>query len=215
MGFKDRLAGVPGFRAAARGLGHSRQWVHWRLWRPAYPAGELRLHLGCGDIDHPGFVNIDARPRPHVHHVRGLDDLSIFKDGSVAMIYTSHCLEHVSHRRVPRVLEEWHRVLRPGGRLRISVPDFELLVQAYLDTGHDIRSVQQPLMGAQDYALNFHHCAFNAAELSRLLIQAGFKAPRPWKHGCDDFGSLPDWSGRSMTCGNKDYPVSLNLEADR
>ncbi len=215
MGLRRALSFAPGLLAVAETVNDWQRWLRWRIARPAYPAGEMRLHLGCGDIDQPGFINIDVRPRKHVHRVQGIDDLRAFANGSVAMIYSSHCLEHVPRRQVPQVLKEWHRVLRPGGLLRVSVPDFELLVQTYLDSGHDMQSVQQPLMGDQDYAFNFHFCAFNAAELGRLMREAGFRSPRPWQHGCDAYGSLPDWSGRSMTYKGKAYPVSLNLEAHK
>lgn len=199
--------------AVVEGLNGWYTWLRWRLTRPAYPSGEIRLNLGCGDIDYPGFVNVDARPRKHIHHVQRIDKLGAFADNSVALIYTSHCLEHVSHRQVLDVLKEWHRVLRPGGIVRISVPDFDLLVDTYLDNSRDMLSMLLPLMGGQDYAFNFHYSCFNRAELSRLLLLAGFQSPQPWQHGSEHYTSLPDWSGQSITYNGKQYPVSLNLEA--
>ena len=194
-------------------------WALWRLRRPAYPAqapGEgLRIHLGCGTIDHPGFVNVDGRPAPHVHHVQGLARLNAFADGVAELVYASHCLEHLPHGQVRRVLGEWRRVLRPGGVLRLSVPDFDLLVDTYLDCGRNLRSVQMPLMGEQDYPLNFHYTAFNERFLTEMLQQAGFHAVRRWQHGEDAWANLPDWSGRSMVFEGRTYGVSLNLQATR
>lgn len=194
-------------------------WARWRLQRPDYPAqpagSGLRLHLGCGHVNHPGFVNVDGRPAPHVHHVQGLDRLGVFADGCAEMVYASHCLEHLPHGRVAAALREWHRVLRPGGVLRISVPDFDLLVDAYLDSQRNIRSVQMPLMGEQSYPLNFHFTAFNERFLSELLLQAGFHSPRRWQPGEDAWATLPDWSGRHMVFQGRRYPVSLNLQATK
>jgi predicted SAM-dependent methyltransferase len=191
-------------------------WLRWRATRPAHPQGDaLRIHLGCGDIDEPGFVNIDARPAPHVHHVQGIARLDAFADDTADLIYASHCLEHVPHREMRVVLREWRRVLKPGGVLRLSVPDFDHIVDTYLDTGRELRSVQEPVMGEQNYPFNFHYTLLNFNELSRRLVDAGFRAPRRWQPGTGPFTSLPDWSGRSMTYGGKTYPVSLNVEAEK
>jgi predicted SAM-dependent methyltransferase len=201
-------------KASIRGVRSCGTWTAWRLQRRPYPdAQTLRLHLGCGDVDYPGFINIDARPQAHVHHVQGIDRLDSFATGTVALVYSSHCLEHVPHRQVPDVLKEWHRVLKADGVLRLSVPDFDLLLQAYLDNDRDIQSLLKPLMGSQDYPFNFHYTCFNERELTRLLKQAGFCTVRRWAYGSDTYTSLPDWSGRSMHVAGKDYLVSLNLEA--
>jgi predicted SAM-dependent methyltransferase len=209
-----RLASV-----SLNGLNAGVARLRWRLSRPAHPplppGAALRLHLGCGPIDHPGFVNVDGRPAPHVHHVQGLDRLDRFADGCAELVYASHCLEHMPRGDLKRVLREWQRVLRPGGVVRISVPDFDLLVDAYLDSQRNLRSVQMPLMGEQNYPLNFHYVAFNERFLSELLLEAGFHAPRRWQPGEDEWARLPDWSARSMVFEGRTYPVSLNLQATK
>ncbi|MCC6774875.1 MAG: methyltransferase domain-containing protein [Gemmatimonadaceae bacterium] len=177
--------------------------------------GDVYLHLGCGAVDHPEFTNVDGRYAPHVHVVRALDDLSPFADGSIALLYACHCLEHFPHRRIPTVLAEWRRCLRVGGILRLSVPDFDLLLDIYLRTGRDVRKIQGTLMGGQDYAYNFHKTAFNRSSLTELLLEAGFGDVRPWTPGSASLTTFDDWSGRHRTIDGKIFPVSLNLECTR
>lgn len=52
-------------------------------------------------------------------------------DGSVDMVFTSHTLEHLSDDAVEHALDESARVLRPGGTIRISVPDVDIAVRHY------------------------------------------------------------------------------------
>jgi len=92
----------------------------------------MKLHLGCGKIYIPGFVHIDAIDYPHVDHVASIDRLSFIKDNSVSLIYACTVLEHFKRKDTVLVLKEWYRVLEPNGILRLSVPDFEALVEIYL-----------------------------------------------------------------------------------
>jgi predicted SAM-dependent methyltransferase len=52
----------------------------------------VRLHIGCGDCVIPGFINVDIKKFPHVHHATGADDLHFAADQSVDMIYACHVL---------------------------------------------------------------------------------------------------------------------------
>jgi predicted SAM-dependent methyltransferase len=194
------------------------QWrfMTWYASRPAYPASsEIRLHLGCGNIDHPGFINIDGRPMRHVHHVQRIDRLPNFGDGTAVLVYASHCLEHFPNLQLTAVLQEWCRVLKPGGVLRLSVPDFDVLVEIYLESGRDIEVVQGPLMGGQDYPFNFHYAALNEQKLTALLHGAGFRAVQRWQVGTDSYTSIPDWSGGSIEHKGRRHFVSLNLQAEK
>ena len=80
----------------------------------------VKLHLGCGKRYIPGFVHIDLVDYEHIDYHNSIDDLSLFEDNSVDLIYTCHVLEHFHRNRIPTVLNEWYRVLKINGTLRIS-----------------------------------------------------------------------------------------------
>lgn len=182
---------------------------------PARPDGSqgLNLHLGCGRINHPAFVNVDGAYFPHVHHIRRLDDLSPFADSTVNFIYASHCLEHFEYGGVPTVLREWRRVLQPGGIARISVPDFDTMVDAYVQGGRKVPDIEVYLLGGHGNKYNYHLALFNEARLSSLLIEAGFSQVRRWERDQDEFASMPDASAMIIPLGQGAVPLSLNLEA--
>lgn len=52
-------------------------------------------------------------------------------DGSIDLVYSSHTLEHLSDATVEHVLAESYRVLKPGGGIRITVPDIDLAIEWY------------------------------------------------------------------------------------
>jgi predicted SAM-dependent methyltransferase len=196
------------------------RWHWWRLLRliqppplPVNPEGKVYVHLGCGRIKDPRFVNVDAMPWPHVHHVGDVEHLPMFSADSADMIYVSHCLEHISFLQVPAVLQEWCRVVKPGGWLRISVPDFDDILRVYDANNRRIESIEQTLLGGQDYPFNFHKSAYNRARLASLLKEAGFDDVREWRPDGDALATLDDWSRRTIVVNGNNYPISLNLEA--
>lgn len=186
--------------------------------RPTLPnleKDQINLHLGCGYINHPKFINIDALSAPHIHYIRNIENLSIFKDDSVDLIYACHCLEHFSYVKVPQVLAEWFRVLKKGGILRLSVPDFDVLLSIYEDSGNEVNSIMNFLMGGQDYKFNFHKAIFNGSSLSHLLKNAGFNQITKWNPGSSELTTFDDYSSYKIFKNDKFYQISLNLEANK
>lgn len=142
-----------------------------------------------------------------------VNELNVFPDKSADLIYASHVLEHISFREVPKVLKEWRRVLKAGGVLRISVPDFDRIIDVYSHEGNVIQAIVGVLMGAQEEAYNFHKAVFNNRYLTELLLSVGFREVREWEPGNVELHSFEDWASRSIEINGKEYPISLNLEA--
>jgi SAM-dependent methyltransferase len=169
--------------------------------------------LGCGRVNHPQFINIDGLPAPHIHYIRSLTNLSGFAENSVDLIYASHCLEHFSYQQVPDILQKWFKRLKQGGTLRLSVPDFDLILEIYQGAGKNIETIQGFVMGGQDYKFNFHQVLFNRASLEHVLLTTGFTKVQPWQPGSCKIMTFNDHSNFEITVNDKSYPVSLNLEA--
>ena len=173
-----------------------------------------KLHLGCGERHIPGFVHVDIRPLPHVDVVSGLASLPMFADGSVELVYASHVLEHFGRHEAQAVLSEWHRVLRPGGLLRLAVPDFGQLVRIY-QTGGNLDEILGPLVGRQDHPHNYHYNVFDRPRLTRLLEAAGFHDVHEWDWRTTEHASVDDFSQAYLPHMQKNTGtlISLNLEA--
>jgi len=187
--------------------------VWWYINKPKLPDNEKKLlHLGCGNINVSGFINIDKLPYKNIHYLSGVEKLSFMKDNSADLIYMSHCLEHIPWNKVENALKEYYRILKKGGIIRLSVPNFETIIEMYTNR-REITDIISPLMGGQDYKYNFHYTVFNKAYLTKLLIDSGFSEVKEWEFGDGKFKSLPDWSGREIKIDNKSYSISLNIEA--
>jgi SAM-dependent methyltransferase len=162
-------------------------------------------------VDAPGFVNVDLLGAPHIHVQSPVDDLSIFPDGCVDLVYSAHCLEHFGYRHRRAVLEEWVRVLKPGGVLRIAVPDFAVIARSYA-AGTALSELEGFLLGGQDYRLNFHKAIFDEPSLRGLLTSVGLSDVRPWDPLTVSDHDFTDESNSTCPSGPEMVALSLNLE---
>lgn len=198
-------------RLKSRTLGLKRLFIRPQL--PGNPDGKILIHLGCGDIVSPEFVNVDARPAPHVHYVCNITDLSIFRDGYADLVYACHVLEHIPHTALRNTLWEWKRILKPAGILRLSVPDFEKILEIYQSCSHDIDSIVGPLMGGHQHKYNVHHSVFNHKYLCEKLREVRFREIRQWDPDHVVNHDFKDWANSDIVIEGRAFPVSLNLEA--
>ncbi|MHC4455846.1 MAG: class I SAM-dependent methyltransferase [Planctomycetota bacterium] len=188
-----------------------------RLVKPAFPKnsdGKVLVHIGCGEKNSPEFINVDARPLAHVHIVTDdITSLPDFSDGSVNLIYMCHVLEHVKRNELKCVLLEMKRALKKGGVLRLSVPDFDRLIEVYRASGKDINAISHQLMGGQDHEYNIHYSVFNHHRLTELLKEVGFRKVVSWDPDNCQYHNFKDRASRKISINGKEYLISLNLEA--
>lgn len=141
--------------------------------------GRALLNLGCGYVTHPAWVNMDFSPyarlarHPRIAallsstgilsaertaRLRALDPRIIhwdlrkgipFPQHSFDVVYHSHVFEHIPREAGPSFLAECFRVLKPGGVIRVVVPDLEALIARY--------SSALSRLGAGDAAANEEH----------------------------------------------------------
>lgn len=133
----------------------------------------MKLHIGCGKKFLPGYKHVDVINYDHIDFVCDARHLKMIEDKSVSEIYACHILEHVERGEVKDVLFEWNRVLRSKGIIRIAVPNFEAVVEEYLEN-RDLVCFQGLLFGGQTYDYNFHHVAFDYDLLKKYLKDTGF-----------------------------------------
>jgi predicted SAM-dependent methyltransferase len=152
-----------------------------------------KLNLGCGPYNTPkGWINLDGSwnarlskypvlrfilralgvllaqahdtPWPSDVFVHDLRKPLPFQDDSMDVVYSSHTLEHLHLEEAKRLLTQCFRVLRPGGVLRICVPDLRVAVQEYTE-GKPFNEIHQAEM------------VLSNADM--LNIKLGFCAPGP------------------------------------
>jgi predicted SAM-dependent methyltransferase len=139
----------------------------------------LRLNLGSGTTPIPGFVNVDAlEEAPGVDVIADIGERLPFDDGAAEQVYASHLLEHFATDRVPELLAEWRRVLRPGGVLLIAVPDLDAIASILISREGWFTPPNAPWIGAiyggQKDEYDFHKTGFTGPWLAHLMREAGF-----------------------------------------
>ena len=137
-----------------------------------------KLHIG-GKQKSPDWEILDIIPNPYVNHVCNARDLSQFESNTFAVIYASHVLEHFDYNNeLPSALREWYRVLKPGGKIYISVPDLDILAQLFILkeqlTVNDRFAIMRMIFGGHLNKYDFHLVGLNEEFLAALLKQIGF-----------------------------------------
>jgi len=100
------------------------------------------LNLGCGNryVESAAWLNVDFAVRHPGVLAIDLRKKLPFGENSFDLVYHSHVLEHFTCAEAKRLLDECYRVLKPGGIIRIVVPDLENIVREYLHILDEIRS---------------------------------------------------------------------------
>ena len=96
-----------------------------------------RLQVGCGKNILDGWMNTDLVVNGNIIYLDATKPLP-FGDNTLDYIFSEHIFEHISYADGHAFIKECHRVLKPGGRIRIATPDMVFLIQLYQNPASSI-----------------------------------------------------------------------------
>ena len=150
--------------------------------QPAYPQ---RLNWGCGDSGEPGWINSDIKEGPGVDISCDIRDGLPIETDSLDYVVSIHALPMVSYGELVPVLQELRRTLKPGGVLRLALPDVDKGIRAYLagDRSHFAVSDEDADSLGGKFILHMLWFGYSVSmftnEFAReLLHRAGFESIR-------------------------------------
>jgi hypothetical protein len=152
---------------------------------------ERRLNIGSGNTEIAGFENWDIKDGKEAYPLE-------VEPESIDEIRASHILEHFPHAMTQAILCDWVKALKPGGSLKVAVPDFRVIAQNYLD-GMGLPT-QGYVMGGQVDEYDFHKAIFDDIALREEMRNAGLRNIRRWTSEIGDCATLP---------------ISLNLQGEK
>jgi predicted SAM-dependent methyltransferase len=152
------------------------------------------IDIGCGRNPHPDLINCDYAWTPAIDLCWDITRGLPFGAGSMHGICSEHCLEHFPLPVAAAILKDCRRILAPGGRIRIVVPDAEIYIHGYMQARagqtvtfpyqdiYKFESISDPILHVnrifyQDrHSLFGHRFMYDATMLEKLLKHAGFVA---------------------------------------
>jgi predicted SAM-dependent methyltransferase len=148
--------------------------------RPA-PAGVRRLNWGCGEYPEPGWLNSDIKDSPGIDIVADVRAGLPLETDSIDYITSIHALPELPYPDLVPALAELRRVLKPGGVLRLALPDLDRAIAAYQRGDHeyfdvpdaDARSIGAKFVTQMTW-YGYSHTLFVYDFVEELLERAGF-----------------------------------------
>jgi SAM-dependent methyltransferase len=134
------------------------------------------VNLGCGFDRREGYINVDLHAMHEPDVIADVRHLDLFATGYYDEVVAQDVLEHLPRADAQPALEEWSRILRPGGRLVLRLPNLIGLLGLFLERTSldEHREFVHLLFGTQAYDGDWHCNGYTELLLRHALHDAGF-----------------------------------------
>ena len=174
----------------------------------------ININLGCGWRGFgKNWYHVDGGDYEH------LDSSDIFNlpfdDNSVDLIYASHVIEYFDREEIADIINEWKSKLKPGGILRLAVPDFAKIVLLYTK-GHDIKDFLGPLYGKMEMGNDtiYHKTTYDFSSLSGLLKSVGIESVERYNWRQTEHSEFDDHSQAYIPHMDKEKGILISLNVE-
>jgi predicted SAM-dependent methyltransferase len=149
-----------------------------------------KIQLGCGGNLLPGWLNTDGQSHGWFHPDGVKLDASQpfpIRDNCFDYVYSEHMIEHLTYWGGQNMLGESFRILKPGGRIRISCPNFQFLIDMYTNpeqihrdyvkkTNPEWAPYADPIFTFNNYVRDWgHQFIYDKKSMQLSLVAAGFE----------------------------------------
>ena len=172
--------------------------------------------MGCGWRDFgKDWVHIDGGDYPHLD---SKDIINLpYEDNSIDLIYASHVIEYFDREEIPNILNKWKSKLKPGGTLRLAVPNFHTMAKLYIEDKISLNNFLGPLYGKMkmDNSIIYHKTTYDYKELKDILDKCGFININYYDWRNTEHSNFDDHSQAYIPHMDKENGtlISLNIEA--
>ena len=145
-----------------------------------------KIQLGCGGNFFPDWLDTDVTLYDPKAVYMDITESFPIADSKFDRVYSEHAIEHITYWQGQHMLQESFRILKPGGRIRISCPDFQFLLDLYLnpselgtryikDTKPDWAPYSDKIFTFNNFVRDWgHQFIYDKQCLTNSLLAAGF-----------------------------------------
>tara|TARA_R110002020_G_scaffold381800_1_gene592696 strand:- start:4854 stop:5414 length:561 start_codon:yes stop_codon:yes gene_type:complete len=183
----------------------------------------MKLNLGCGWRNFGSeWVHIDNGDYKHLDYKSDITTLPMIRDSSVDLIYASHVIAYFDKNEIIDVFNEWKRILKCGGILRLATPDFQSICNLYNNLHKNnikLNDIIGPLYGKMDMdgKYIYHKIIYDFNSLKYVLETCGFLNIKKYEWRDTEHAHFDDHSQAYIPHMDKDGGklISLNVECEK
>ncbi|MDB4726089.1 methyltransferase domain-containing protein [bacterium] len=141
----------------------------------------IAINLGCGQRKIPNYINVDLNPASEPEVLADITQKLPFDDNYADEICSFHVIEHLDRNSVDDIIDDWFRILKPGGKLVIECPDLMKIAKTLLQpfSHNHAEWARMTVMGiygnpADPIPFMMHKWGYTPESLTRILKLHGF-----------------------------------------
>jgi predicted SAM-dependent methyltransferase len=143
----------------------------------------MKIEFGCGaNPTKKDFKTCDIRDLPGIDYVCAAWDIEkLVSENSVDEVFSRHFFEHLTFAQGEKMLEVWHKILKPSGTMEMLLPDIDYHIDQWIrkknkkEINHAIAGFWGWQREGDTELWDVHKSGYNFSMLQQLLVNKGYR----------------------------------------